>query len=65
MWQQRASAIFTKKGAKYGTTGKVLYTQAAMDPTGDCTIWYHGDYIKKDATSYSTKIGAYRLPGCR
>jgi hypothetical protein len=41
------------------------YTQTAMDPTDDCTIWYVGDYLKKDATSYSTRIGAFRLPGCR
>lgn len=41
------------------------YTQTAIDPSDDCTIWYVGDYLKKDATSYSTRIGAFRLPGCR
>jgi hypothetical protein len=40
------------------------YTQTAMDPGDDCTIWYVGDYVKKGATSYSTRIGAFRLPGC-
>jgi hypothetical protein len=40
------------------------YTQTALDPTDDCTIWYVGDYLKKDAASYSTRIGAIRLPGC-
>jgi hypothetical protein len=40
------------------------YAQTAMDPSDDCTIWYVGDYLKKDAASYSTKIGAFRLPGC-
>ncbi len=40
------------------------YTQTAIDPSDDCTIWYVGDYLKKGATSYSTKIGAFRLPGC-
>jgi hypothetical protein len=40
------------------------YTQTAIDPSDDCTIWYVGDYLKKDATSYSTRIGAFRLPGC-
>ena len=40
------------------------YTQTAMDPTDDCSIWYVGDYLKKDATSYSTRIGAFRIPGC-
>jgi hypothetical protein len=41
------------------------YTQTAIDPSDDCTIWYVGDYIKKDAPFYSTRIGAFKLPGCR
>jgi hypothetical protein len=41
------------------------YTQTAIDPSDDCTIWYVGDYMKKGATGYSTRIGAFRLPGCR
>lgn len=40
------------------------YTQTAVDPRDDCTIWYVGDYLKKDAPNYSTRIGAFRLPGC-
>jgi hypothetical protein len=41
------------------------YAQTAIDPSDDCTIWYVGDYYKKDATNYSTRVGAFRLPGCR
>jgi hypothetical protein len=37
------------------------YTQTAIDPTDDRTIWYVGDYLKKGATQYSTRIGAFRL----
>jgi hypothetical protein len=40
------------------------YSQTAVDPADDCTIWYVGDYYKKDATNYSTRIGAFRMPGC-
>src|SRR5262249_43933532 len=40
------------------------YTQTAVDPVDDCTIWYVGDYVKKDGTSYTSKIGAFRMPGC-
>jgi hypothetical protein len=40
------------------------YTTTAMDPDDDCTIWYVGDYLKKGATNYSTRIGAFRMPGC-
>jgi len=39
-------------------------TQTAVDPSDDCTIWYVGDYLKKDATTYSTRIGAFRMAGC-
>ena len=39
------------------------YSQTAVDPADDCTIWYVGDYLKKDATTYSTRIGAFKL--CR
>ncbi len=40
------------------------YTQTAIDPRDDCTIWYVGDYLKAGASAYSTRIGAFRLPGC-
>jgi hypothetical protein len=40
------------------------YSQTALDPSDDCTIWYVGDYIKKGATTFSTRVGAWRLPGC-
>ena len=41
------------------------YTQTAVDPSDDCTIWYVGDYIKKGAANYSSRIGAFRMPGCK
>lgn len=41
------------------------YTQTAIDPSDDCTVWYVGDYLRKDATNYSSRIGAFRMPGCR
>ncbi len=40
------------------------YTTTAMDPSDDCTFWYVGDYIKAAGQSYSTRIGAFRLPAC-
>lgn len=40
------------------------YAQTAVDPSDDCTIWYVGDYLKSGETRYSTRIGAFRLPGC-
>ena len=41
------------------------YTQTAVDPSDDCTVWYVGDYIKQGETSYSSRIGAFRMPGCK
>jgi hypothetical protein len=40
------------------------YTQTAVDPSDDCTIWYVGDYVKEGNTTYSSRVGAFRLPGC-
>ena len=40
------------------------YTTTAIDPSDDCTVWYVGDYLKKEAASYSTRIGAFRMPRC-
>lgn len=33
-------------------------------PPPEAQGWYVGDYYKKDATNYSTRIGAFRMPGC-
>ena len=52
------------EGAQANTLRWEDYTQTAIDPSDDCTIWYVGDYYKKDAAAYSTRIGAFRLPGC-
>ena len=40
------------------------YTTLAIDPSDDCTFWYVGDYFKAGEERYSTRIGAFRLPGC-
>jgi hypothetical protein len=37
------------------------YTQTAIDPSDDETIWYVGDYLKKGAKNYSSIIGAFKL----
>ena len=37
------------------------YTQTAIDPSNDETIWYVGDYLKKGAKHYSSRIGAFKL----
>lgn len=37
------------------------YTYTVVDPSDDETFWYVGDYMKKGAKNYSTKIGAFRL----
>jgi hypothetical protein len=60
----REAVLVEGEAAQTNTLRWEDYTQTAIDPTDDCTIWYVGDYYKKDATNYSTRIGAFRLPGC-
>jgi len=58
------SVLVEGEGAQTNTLRWEDYAQTAVDPSDDCTIWYVGDYLKKDATSYSTKIGGFQMPGC-
>jgi len=60
----RESVLVEGEAAQASTLRWEDYTQTAIDPSDDCTIWYVGDYLKKDAASYSSRIGAFRLPGC-
>lgn len=41
------------------------YSQTAVDPDDDCTIWYVGDYYKPGEQRYSSKIGGFKIAGCR
>jgi hypothetical protein len=41
------------------------YTQLAMDPSDDCTMWFVGNYLKSGATSSTTRIGSFAVPGCK
>ena len=61
----RETVLVEGEAAQTNTLRWEDYTQTAIDPSDDCTIWYVGDYLKKDAANYSTRIGAFRLPGCR
>ncbi len=60
----RESVLVGGEASQTNTRRWEDYSQTAIDPTDDCTIWYVGDYYKMDATAYSTRIGAFRLPGC-
>jgi hypothetical protein len=60
----REAVLVEGEAAQTSTLRWEDYTQTAIDPVDDCTIWYVGDYFKKDATTYSTRIGAFQLPGC-
>ena len=60
----RETVLADGEGSQTNTLRWQDYTQTAVDPDDDCTIWYVGDYLKRDAPSYSTRIGAFRMPGC-
>jgi hypothetical protein len=60
----RESVLVEGEAAQTTTMRWEDYTQTAVDPSDDCTIWYVGDYLKKGATTYSTRIGGFRMPGC-
>jgi hypothetical protein len=61
----RETVLVDGQGVQTNTLRWEDYATVAMDPSDDCTFWYAGDYFKKDAISYSSRIGSFRLPGCR
>ncbi|HEX4007793.1 MAG TPA: hypothetical protein VHX60_16585 [Acidobacteriaceae bacterium] len=60
----REAVLADGQAAQTNTLRWEDYTTLDIDPADDCTFWYVGDYLRKDAASYSTRIGAFRLPGC-
>ena len=49
------------EAAQTNTLRWMDYAQTAIDPSDDRTIWYVGDYLKKGAMNYSSRIGAFRI----
>ena len=60
----RESAIVEGQAAQANTLRWEDYTALAMDPADDCTFWYVGDYLKKGAATYSTRIAGFKVPSC-
>ena len=40
------------------------YTDIAVDPPDDCTFWFVGNYLKRGATSSTTRIASFVMDGC-
>jgi hypothetical protein len=59
----REAVLVEGEAAQTNTFRWEDYSQTAVDPSDDCTIWYVGDYLKQGAANYSTRIGAFRMPG--
>lgn len=58
----REAVLIEGQGVQTNTLRWEDYTYTAMDPSDDRTFWYVGDYLKKNATNYSTMIGGFRMP---
>ncbi len=41
------------------------FTDITLDPSDDCTFWFAGNYLKAGASSSTTRIGAFKVPGCK
>jgi hypothetical protein len=57
--------VLVKGEAAQTSTRWVDYATTTMDPSDDCTFWYVGVYYKQYAAYSSTRIGSFRVPGCR
>ena len=61
MLTMRETVLVEGEGAQTNTLRWMDYSQTAVDPSDDRTIWYVGDYLKKGAENYSTRIGGFRI----
>jgi len=61
----RETVLAEGQAAQANTVRWQDYSQTAVDPSDDCTIWYVGDYYRAGAPTYSTRSGAFKMPGCR
>ena len=57
----REAVLVEGEEAQTNTLRWMDYSQTAVDPSDDRTIWYVGDYIRKGAESYSTRIGGFQI----
>ena len=59
------SGVQTTTNSRWGD-----YTDITIDPTDDCTFWYVNEYYtlagqQSSAAGWQTRIGSFKLPGCR
>jgi hypothetical protein len=59
------SGVQTTTNSRWGD-----YTDITVDPTDDCTFWYVNEYYtfagqQSSAAGWQTRIGSFKLPGCR
>ncbi len=59
------SVLIEGQGSQTGSLRWEDYTNIIVDPSDDCTFWFTGNYLKSGATSSSTRIGSFLVPGCK
>lgn len=63
---QGETAIIDGAGSQTHSSGRWGdYTMLAVDPSDDCTFWYTNEYyIAKSPSSWHTRVGSFKFPGC-
>ncbi len=59
------SVLADGKASQTGSLRWEDYTDIVVDPSDDCTFWFTGNYLKSGATSSTTRIGSFAVPGCK
>jgi hypothetical protein len=59
-------SLIEGNGSQTGTYGRWGdYSMMAVDPADGCTFWYTQEHIQTTgATTWQTRIGSFRFPGC-
>jgi hypothetical protein len=61
----RESALVEGQASQASNLRWEDYTNITVDPSDDCTFWFVGNYLKSGATSSTTRIGSFAVPGCK
>ena len=53
-----------RRRRRTASDGRTTPTSPSI-PSDDCTFWFAGNYLKAGATSSTTRIGSFAVPGCK
>lgn len=61
---QQEATLFAGTASQDGVARWGDYSSMNVDPADDCTFWYTNEYIDPNTGSWTTRVGAFKVPSC-